>query len=346
MIFWLVMVVSAVGEEGAESKKALDETMAAITEVELFENLRLLAHERMRGRGTEDGGYEYPAFFLEREFREYGLAPLGDPKPAGRSYLASFSATAGLFRDEVHTIHSYNVLGLLGGEKKDEVIIIGAHYDHEGEKKNKIYFGADDNASGTAAVLEIAESFGELARRGVKPRRSIVFALWGAEELGLLGSEAFTHRPPAEIPISHIVAVINLDMVGRNATKPEGLGDTENILFVCGTPFDNYKYEKVCPELYELNNKANKDSGSYFCFIFTAEPFRASDQYSFYLARPVGSRIPVIFYTTGMHPDYHRPTDTYDKINYPKLARVARLVFRMLWGISELPEKPRCSESQ
>lgn len=314
----------------------VEQVKTSITELELLENVRLLSHKNMEGRGSimpSRGGYEYPSIFLSRELQEYGLKPLGDPAdpkeslnigPA-RSYFQTFKLWG--------EVYSRNVIGLFEGENKNEVIIIGAHYDHIGKEVNgEINYGADDNASGTAAVLEIAEAFSLLKSKGIILKRSVLIAFWGAEEEGLLGSEHFIAHPPAEVPITSIIAVLNLDMIGRNDSKK---------LFVLGAP-SKKDFKESSPDLYQLNLKLNERQEFNFELSYDdgEDCFKYSDQYSFFKAKSNKDRIPVIFYFTGLHPDYHTPRDTFEKLNYSKMAKIAKLAFLMCLELSNLSHRP------
>ena len=208
-----------------------------------------------------------------------------------------------------------NVVGFLQGtdpKLRDEVIVIGAHYDHVGMKNGRIFNGADDNASGTAGLLEIAEAFSEMS---IRPRRSILFAAFSAEELGLLGSKFYVENPVK--PLKKTVAMINLDMISRNlANKVSVIGSNRS------------------RELHEINIAANDEIG--LDLVYNGERyFSRSDQANF-----AKYKIPVIFYNTDAHPDYHRPTDTPEKINAEKLARIARLAFLVAWEISNSNTRP------
>jgi hypothetical protein len=211
-----------------------------------------------------------------------------------------------------------NVMGWLQGES-NEFAVIGAHYDHVGHAKSDkpgedtIYNGADDNASGTTGMLMAAEAF---AKMGKKPRRSMLFLAFSGEEKGLLGSKAFVDNPP--LSLSGCVAMLNMDMIGRNAP------DT---LFVGGNT--------RCKELTEINEQENKQAfgDKAFTLQYTIENFFfRSDQASFALRK-----IPVIFYFTGEHSDYHKPGDEIAKINMEKLARIASLCTRTAWVVTGLP---------
>lgn len=214
---------------------------------------------------------------------------------------------------EVHS--TQNVIGLFRGNDpilQREAVVVAAHYDHLGVKDGKIFFGADDNASGTAGILEIAEAFTEMM---LKPRRSILFIAFAAEEMGLLGSRFYVDH--ATTSLQDIVSMINLDMISRNQ---------EDNLTIIGS--------KHSPELHQLTILANTEIG--FTLHYDGEQyFDRSDQANF--AR---HDIPVIFYNTQVHADYHRPTDSADKINPNKLARVARLAFLVSWKVANLEDRP------
>lgn len=208
-----------------------------------------------------------------------------------------------------------NVLAMLPGsdsQLQDEVVIVGAHYDHLGIRNGRVYYGADDNASGTAGLLEIAEAFSEMPER---PRRSVLFAAFSAEELGLLGSEYYVENP--SFPLHKTVAMINLDMIGRNE---------DNTVSVIGSNRSR--------QIHELNIAANEEIG--LNFVFDGERyFNRSDQANF-----AKYSIPVIFYNTNTHEDYHRPSDVPEKIVAEKMTRIARLAFLVAWELANMPDKP------
>ncbi len=222
------------------------------------------------------------------------------------------------------TLTYRNIIGVWPGSDenlKREFVVIGAHYDHVGisqtaVKGDSILNGADDNASGTAAVMEIARAY---TKTSARPRRSILFILFAAEELGLVGSRAYVADP--SFPIEDHVAMLNLDMVGRNNPDSLSIGGVNR-----------------CPELKQINEEENTDIG--FTLAYNVERFfYRSDQASF--AR---KKIPVIFYFTGEHKDYHRASDEADLLDYDKLARVARLAFRTSWRVADLDHRLRYTE--
>ena len=212
-----------------------------------------------------------------------------------------------------------NVLACIPGET-DEWIVVGAHYDHlgmgkggnslarSGEEK-QTHFGADDNASGTAAVLEIAH---QLAT-SPKPKRGLVFALWSGEELGLLGSAAFVQKPP--LPLEKVAAYVNFDMVGR-------LRENKLVMQATGSS----------SEWTKLIEKRNVAAG--FALTLQSDPYLPTDVTSFY-----PKRIPVLNFFTGSHDDYHRPTDTADKVNYEGLERIAKFAKSITLDVANAPER-------
>lgn len=217
-----------------------------------------------------------------------------------------------------------NVLGILEGSDpalKNEYVIIGAHYDHLGmggrdslssSREPQIHHGADDNASGTAGIIELAQHF---AARRPAPRRSLLFIAFSGEEMGLLGSAYFVKNPT--VPLERVVAMLNLDMIGR-ATD-----DSVQVIGT-GTSADWKAVLDAARAAVPLRTKENSSG------------FDASDQVSFY-ARD----IPVLFFFTGVHPDYHKPSDTWDKINAEGEARLLRFVAAAADRIAALPQRPK-----
>lgn len=229
------------------------------------------------------------------------------------------------------TQQSSNVVGLLPGtDKSTEYLVITAHYDHEGKRENgDIYFGADDDGSGTVSVIELAEAFAKAKKEGRGPRRSIVFMTVSGEEKGLLGSEYYGSHPI--FPLAQTTANLNIDMIGRIDPKRK-VGDSTNYVYVVGddklssdlriiSEAANNKYTKL-----ELDYKYNDPNDKEFIYY-------RSDHYNF-----AKNGVPIIFYFNGTHADYHRPTDTPDKINYDLMAKRAKLVFFTAWEMANRDE--------
>jgi hypothetical protein len=219
-----------------------------------------------------------------------------------------------------------NIVGILSGSDprlRAEYIVFSAHIDHVGvgrpdARGDSIYNGADDNASGTSAVLEIAEAFAALAE---KPPRSLMFVLVSGEEKGLLGSAAFVRNPP--VPMAQMVANINIDMVGRNAPDTVvAIGQNYSSL---GPAIQNVARQHaqlglvVAPDLWPEE-----------------QLFFRSDHFNF-----AAQQVPAIFFTTGLHEQYHRPGDEAHLINNDKVARIAQLLFRYAVALATAPERPQ-----
>lgn len=262
-----------------------------------------------------------------------GSAPL--PLPGVR-----VTVTADVQR-EVHTAR--NVVGLIEGSDpalKDEWIIICAHFDHDGADGGVIFNGADDDGSGTVALIEIAEAYVEAARRGEGPRRSVLLAAWDFEEKGLLGAWAYTEAPLH--PLEQTVAVLNMDMIGRNEEVVVGGGSRFRGLDVQSSESNanaiNIMGSTRYPDLGGEVEQANRHTGLDLRFRYDNHPIqliRRSDHWPF---MQVG--VPALFYHTGLHPDYHRQDDIPERINYEKLEKVVRLVYQTSWSLARRPAGP------
>jgi Zn-dependent M28 family amino/carboxypeptidase len=204
-------------------------------------------------------------------------------------------------------------------------LFITAHYDHLGKRDSVIYFGADDDGSGTTGVLEIAEAFSKAKAAGKGPRRSIVFMTVSGEEKGLWGSEYYSGHPL--FPLDKTTADLNIDMIGRIDPKRKE-GDSTNYVYVIGD-------DKISSDLRTISEAANKKYVKLeldYKFNGPNDPERfyyRSDHYNF-----AKKGVPIIFYFNGTHADYHRPTDTPDKINYTLMAKRAQLVFYTAWEMA------------
>ncbi len=227
---------------------------------------------------------------------------------------------------------AWNVVGILPGSDpilKDEYVVIGSHLDHNGIRNGTIYPGADDDASGSAGVIAVAKAF---VSNPIKPRRSILFVEFCGEENGLIGSGYFADNPP--IPLSSIVGELQMDMIGRNeefrdreGNVTESADDNTNSLHLIGT-------EKLSKDLHALALARNELAG--FDLEFDEEDvFFRSDHANF-----AKYGVPIAFFFTGFHPDYHRPTDTYEKINYEKLGRITNYVYDIAFELAQSDTRP------
>jgi Zn-dependent M28 family amino/carboxypeptidase len=231
---------------------------------------------------------------------------------------------------QIQFLESSNVLGVLeGSDKKDEYVFITAHYDHLGIRNNVIYYGADDDGSGTVSVLELAAAFVKAKAAGKGPRRSIVFMTVSGEEKGLWGSEYYSEHPI--FPIEKTTVDLNIDMIGRIDPNRK-TGDSTNYVYVVGD-------DKLSSDLKPISEGVNKKYSKLeldYKFNDPKDPMRIyyrSDHYNF--AR---KGVPIIFYFDGIHIDYHQPSDTPDKINYDIMEKRARFVFYTAWEMANRDE--------
>jgi hypothetical protein len=247
---------------------------------------------------------------------------------SGTPVLKSYEANVKLeFNKYINRINSTNVIGYIeGSDKKDEYVFITAHYDHLGKRGDSvIYYGADDDGSGTVTLLELAEAFSKAKAAGKGPRRSIVFMAVSGEEKGLWGSAYYSEH--ALFPLEKTTVDLNIDMIGRIDPKRK-TGDSTNYVYVVG---DNKLSSDLRPISESVNKKYTKLELDYK-YNAPNDPERIyyrSDHYNF-----ASKGVPIIFYFNGTHNDYHRPTDTPDKINYDLMTKRARLVFFTAWEMA------------
>jgi Zn-dependent M28 family amino/carboxypeptidase len=289
---------------------------------------------------AEQGGGRAPAFFVSPAV---GLKLLGTSESALRSYAAATAAakqpTANKFKPVKFTISApqersavgtENVLGFLPGtDKKDEILVISAHYDHLGIIDGKVYNGADDDGSGTVGVLALAEAFTKAAHAGHGPRRSILFLANTGEEKGLLGSEYYANHPV--FPLANTITDLNIDMIGRTDVAHEGKPD---YVYVIGS-------DKLSSQLHTVLEAANQKYTKLdldYRFNDPNDPNRfyyRSDHYNFAV-----HKVPVAFFFNGVHADYHEASDEIDKIEFGKMEARARLVFYTAWELANRAERP------
>ncbi len=224
----------------------------------------------------------------------------------------------------VKHLEGRNVMAFVeGSDKKEEVIVVSAHYDHIGMKGDEIFNGADDNGSGTSTVLELAQSFQMAKANGEGPRRSILFLWVTGEEKGLLGSQYYAENPI--FSIENTVANINIDMVGRIDKK---YSDNPEYVYVIGS-------DRLSTELHAINENMNNEY-SHLTLDYTYndenDPNRyyyRSDHYNF-----AAKGIPAIFFFNGTHEDYHQPGDTVEKIEFDKMEKIGQHIFQLAWELA------------
>lgn len=313
----------------APNKKPLNlasEYAPTINTKDVKKHIFTLASEEFEGRATGEAGQRLAAKYLADQYAEFGAKEYSN-----NSYFQTIpiSALTNKRRNYTPSGPSENVIAFIeGSEKPDEILVISSHYDHMGIEKGLIYPGADDNASGTTAVLEIAQAFAMAKKDGNGPKRSIMFINFTGEERGLLGSKYFVTNPVA--PLSNMVANLNIDMIGRVGKEHEN--DT-NYVYVIGA-------DRMSTELHNINEKANETYTKMnldYTYNENSDPNRfyyRSDHYNF-----AKNGVPIIFYFNGVHIDYHKPTDTPEKINLELLTKRAQLVFYTAWEIANREER-------
>lgn len=243
------------------------------------------------------------------------------------------------FKTEGKDVKAVDVLGYLPGSDpklKDEVLVISAHYDHIGlmpeGSKDRVNNGADDDGSGTTAVMELARAFSWAKKDGHGPKRSILFLGNVGEEKGLLGSEYYTDHPV--IPLANTITDLNIDMIGRIGYDYIGKPDSANNVYVIGSGMLSSDLRKVNENANNTYTKLDLD----YKYDDPKDPndfYHRSDHYNF-----AKHGVPIIFYFNGEHKDYHQPGDEVSKINFPLLAKRAQLVFYTAWDLANADKRP------
>jgi Zn-dependent M28 family amino/carboxypeptidase len=323
----LFLLIGAIFFLGCKAQKEISdvnpEIYAEIIKAQtLKDKLYVFASDEFEGRDTGMQGQKKAAKFIENFYKSIGVvSPLDDG-----SYFQKIPSS--YFNDRLPDTE--NVLGFIEGDgSTDEILVLSAHYDHIGKKGDKIYNGADDDGSGSVALLEIANAFKAAENDGYKPKRGILFLHVTAEEKGLLGSKYYSENPV--FPIKATVANLNTDMIGR---VDDAHKNNPNYVYLIGS-------DRLSTELHELSEETNKKYVQLeldYKYNAKDDPNRfyyRSDHYNF-----AKFDIPVIFYFNGTHEDYHRHTDTPDKINYDLLAKRAQLIFYTAWEIANREQRP------
>ena len=321
---------------GTEAQKTVTDYAESITETELKTHLYTYASDEFMGREAGTQGETLAINFLKDYYKSTGVS--------GGSTDGSYFQEMTVTDRSGNSIDSYNVLAYIeGSDKANEVLVITSHLDHIGvEDDGQINNGADDDGSGTVAMMEIAEAFIEAKEDGNGPRRSVLFLHVSAEEKGLLGSKYYTDNPI--YPLANTVANLNIDMIGRvdslHIEQPD-------YIYLIGSDI-------LSEDLHEVSEKANQDYVGLTIDYRYNDPttlvyefgrwrenryYYRSDHYHF-----IKNNIPAIFYFNGTHKDYHAPTDTVEKINYALLEKRTRLIFHTAWEIVNREERLNLKE--
>ena len=298
--------------------KAFKNAYASIKAEELKKNLMVIASDEMQGRDTGSEGQKAAGKYMINFYKNLGISY---PKALGSYYQIVPKEALKTRRGDLP--ESENILAFIEGtEKPEEIIVVSAHYDHVGTKDGVVYNGADDDGSGTVAVMEIAEAFQEAKKAGKGPKRSILFLHVTGEEHGLLGSKYYSDNPVFDM--KNTVVDLNIDMIGRSDKENEG----KDYVYVIGS-------EMLSSQLKVINEAANKITHNLELNYKYDDPndtqrlYYRSDHYNF-----AKHGVPVAFFFNGIHADYHQPTDDPEKIDYPLLQKRAQLVFATAWELA------------
>ena len=305
----------------------------SITQKELKEHLYTYASDEFEGRETGSEGQKKAVNYIRDFYIKNKIKP-GDPD---KDYFQPM--TLNIRRGNMGDVETENVISIIKGtDFPDEYVVITAHLDHvgygnnggsRGDFKGEVHNGADDDGSGSVAILEIAQAFKKAENKGKGPRRSMVFLHVSGEEKGLLGSKYYSENPI--YPMENTVTNLNIDMIGR--IDPTRKGKNRNYIYIIGSDHDSQ-------DLHNLSEKTNLETVNIdldYRYNAKDDPNRfyyRSDHYNF--AR---FGIPIIFYFSGTHEDYHMPTDDPDKIEYDLLESRTRLIFHTAWNIANRDER-------
>lgn len=311
-----------------KSDAAVDLTkyMNTITAEDLKTHLYIVASDEMQGRNTGEEGQKKAGKYLVEQYSKNGISyPVGT-NTFYQSIPSSYFQKA--FSPKLND--SENVWAFIeGSEKPDEILVISAHYDHVGMKNGEIYNGADDDGSGTVALLEIAQAFQKAKSEGNGPKRSILFLHVTGEEHGLHGSRFYTENPL--FPLANTITDINIDMIGR---RDDFHKNSNNYVYVIGSDY-------LSSDLYNITEEANKKYVNLkldYKYNDRKDPNRfyyRSDHYNF-----AKHNIPSVFLFNGTHEDYHQPGDKPEKIEYDALAKRTQLAFAIAWELANRKDRP------
>ena len=305
----------------SQNEKNVTEYANSITPNELKDLLYVYASDYFEGRETGARGQKKAVDFI-RQF--YTTHRIGSAQGT-ENYFQTMELNI-----KGKMVKTENVAAIIeGNEFPNEYIVISSHLDHVGIQNGMIHNGADDDGSGSVAMLEIAEAFQAAAAAGQGPKRSIIFLHVTGEEKGLLGSSYYTKNPL--FPLVDTMVNLNVDMIGR--LDPKRTDKDPNYIYLIGA-------DKISQELHDISEATNKKYTQIkldYTYNDDKDPNRfyyRSDHYNF-----AKNNIPVIFYFNGTHDDYHAPSDTPDKINYDMLAKRSKLIFYTAWELANRKNK-------
>ncbi|MAX01764.1 MAG: peptidase M28 [Flavobacteriaceae bacterium] len=325
----LILLVSC-SEENASDKYA-----ESITSEELSELIYEFSSDKFEGRNTGEPGQKLAVEFIRNFYKSNNIIKADNTEDYFQKFLVDFESRQvtrpeNINKDNIDWVKTENVAAIIEGSTyPTEYIVLTAHLDHVGTENGEIFNGADDDGSGSMALLEIAEAFKLAELDGNRPKRSIVILHVSAEEKGLLGSKYYADNPL--YPLDETITNLNLDMIGR--VDPTRNSNNDEYIYLIGT-------DRLSTMLHETSEKVNdKTINLELDYRFNAwdDPnrfYERSDHWHF-----AKNNIPVIFYFSGTHEDYHQPTDTAEKIRYDLLTKRTRLIFHTAWEIANMDER-------
>jgi Zn-dependent M28 family amino/carboxypeptidase len=332
ILLLLTVTISCTSQINSVSVVNPTEYMNSITALDSKTHLYKVASDEMQGRETGSAGQKKAGQYLIDQYKSNTV-----PFPTGATdyYQKVPSSFLNAIRNQ-NLSDSENIWAYIeGSEKPNELIVISAHYDHIGIENGEIYNGADDDGSGTVALLEIAQAFSIAKKQGNGPKRSILFLHVTGEEHGLLGSSYYTENPL--FPLSNTITNINIDMIGRHDAFHN---DSSNYIYLIGSDF-------LSTDLFKICENANKNYVNLFLdykYNDKNDPNRfyyRSDHYNF-----AKNGIPSVFLFTGVHADYHKATDEVDKIEFDVLAKRTQLAFTIAWDLANRDNRPVVDQSE
>jgi len=331
ILLLLAATFSCTSQKNSISEVSPVKYIKTITEADLKTHLYIVASDEMEGRETGSPGQKKAGDYLINQYKNNKI-PF--PKGATEYYQRVPAAYLNAKKDE-NLPDSENIWAYIeGSEKPNEVVVISAHYDHVGMKNGEIYNGADDDGSGTVALLEIAQAFQIAKNEGNGPKRSILILHVTGEEHGLHGSRYYSENPL--FPLANTITDVNIDMIGRS---DEFHKDSNNYVYLIGSDY-------LSTDLYNICEDANKNYINLFIdykFNDRNDPNRfyyRSDHYNF-----AKNGIPSVFLFNGVHADYHKPTDEVDKIEFDALTKRTQLAFAIAWELANRDNRPVVDKS-
>tara|TARA_Y100000741_G_scaffold133096_1_gene100253 strand:- start:16 stop:1041 length:1026 start_codon:yes stop_codon:yes gene_type:complete len=320
---------------GCSQENASDKYAETITSEELSDLIYEFSSDKFEGRNTGEPGQKLAVEFIRDFYKSNNIIKAENTEDYFQKFLVDFQSRQvtrpdNINEDNIDWVKTENVAAIIEGSTyPNEYIVLTAHLDHVGTENGEIFNGADDDGSGSMALLEIAEAFKLAELDGNRPKRSIVILHVSAEEKGLLGSKYYSENPL--YPLDDTITNLNLDMIGR--TDPTRNSNNDEYIYLIGT-------DRLSTMLHETSEKINDRTVNLeldYRFNAWDDPnrfYERSDHWHF-----AKNNIPVIFYFSGTHEDYHQPTDTAEKIRYDLLTKRTRLIFHTAWEIANMDER-------